>query len=63
MKAAPTFKPRQVNGGPLLDNVLEGNAVDLQKHSDADLARARRRPFIGTACMVIMKDPDSGWVN
>ena len=20
-------------------------------------------PFIGTACMVVMKDPDSGWIN
>ena len=44
MKAAPSFEPREVNGGPLLDNVLEGEAVDLAQDSDAGLARARRRP-------------------
>ena len=27
MKGAPTHKPREVNGGPLLENVSEGKAV------------------------------------
>ena len=31
MSTAPSFKPREVNGGPLLENVLEGGAVDLQR--------------------------------
>ncbi|MBO0757589.1 MAG: UbiD family decarboxylase, partial [Bradyrhizobiaceae bacterium] len=26
MRKAPTFKPKEVNGGPLLDNVFEGAA-------------------------------------
>ena len=43
MRDAPTFKPSEVNGGPLLDNVLEGNDGRPQQNPDADLARARRR--------------------
>ena len=31
MRDAPTYQPREVNGGPLLDNVLEGAAIDLGK--------------------------------
>src|SRR5579862_7496490 len=29
MKNAPTFPPKAVNGGPLLENVSEGKAVDI----------------------------------
>src|SRR6266581_5634340 len=29
MKGAPTHKPREVNGGPLLENIAEGKAVDI----------------------------------
>ena len=40
MKAAPSFPPREVNGGPLLDNVLEGARGQPRKNSHAGLARA-----------------------
>src|ERR1700732_1545196 len=29
MRDAPTFPPKQVNGGPLLENISEGKAVDI----------------------------------
>jgi UbiD family decarboxylase len=63
MKKAPSFKPREVNGGPLLDNVMEGAAINLEKIPTPVWHEHDGGPFIGTACMVIMKDPDSGWVN
>ena len=31
MKDAPSHKPREVNGGPLLENIAEGKAVDIGK--------------------------------
>src|SRR5262249_58934832 len=31
MKTAPSQQPREVNGGPLLENVLEGKDVNLEK--------------------------------
>src|SRR5258706_1062054 len=55
--------PRTVKSGPILDNVLEGDAVDVLKfpvprHHEQDTAR-----FIGTANCVITQDPDAGWFN
>lgn len=55
--------PRTVERGPVLENVQEGDAVDLLKfpvpvHHELDGGR-----YIGTACGVITRDPDEGWVN
>jgi 4-hydroxy-3-polyprenylbenzoate decarboxylase len=63
MRNAPTFKPREVNDGPLLENVLEGKYVNLEKIPTPVWHERDGGPFIGTACMVVMKDPDSGWTN
>jgi UbiD family decarboxylase len=63
MKNAPSHKPRPVNGGPLLENVMEGKDVNIQSIPTPVWHERDGGPFIGTACMVAMKDPDSGWVN
>ena len=63
MKNAPSHKPKAVNGGPLLDNVLEGNDVNIQSIPTPVWHERDGGPFIGTACMVAMKDPDTGWIN
>ena len=52
-----------VKDGPIFENVVEGDAVDVLKfpvprHHELDTAR-----FIGTADCVITKDPDEGWFN
>ena len=62
-KGAPTQPTKAVNGGPLLDNVFEGDAVDIQKIPTPIWHELDGGPYIGTACLVVMKDPDSGWVN
>ena len=54
---------RQVNGGPLLENVYEGAKVDITRIPTPKWHEGDGGPFIGTACLVIMKDPDSDWVN
>jgi UbiD family decarboxylase len=63
MRNAPSHKPRTVNGGPLLDNVFEGKDVNIQSIPTPVWHERDGGPFIGTACMVAMKDPDTGWVN
>jgi UbiD family decarboxylase len=63
MKDAPTHKPREVNGGPLLENVSNGKAVDIGKIPTPVWHEHDGGAFIGTACMVVMKDPDTGWIN
>lgn len=55
--------PREVSDGPIMENVIEGDNVDMfqfptPKWHDLDGGR-----FIGTGCMVITRDPDDGWVN
>ncbi|GAA3168193.1 MULTISPECIES: UbiD family decarboxylase [Streptomyces] len=55
--------PVEVATGPVLENVLEGEDVDLTafpapRWHDGDGGR-----YIGTSCMVVTRDPDSGWVN
>lgn len=63
MRNAPSHPPRPVNGGPLLENVFEGNDINIQSIPTPIWHERDGGPFIGTACMVAMQDPDSGWVN
>ncbi len=55
--------PKIVETGPILENVITGDACDVlmfpvPRHHEADKAR-----FIGTADGVITLDPDEGWYN
>jgi 4-hydroxy-3-polyprenylbenzoate decarboxylase len=63
MRDAPSHNPTPVNGGPLLENVQEGNDVNIESIPTPVWHERDGGPFIGTACMVAMKDPDTGWVN
>ena len=56
------IKPKYVQTGPIFDNVLEGDDVNVLKlpvpvHHQSDTHR-----YIGTADMCITKDPDAGVV-
>jgi 4-hydroxy-3-polyprenylbenzoate decarboxylase len=63
MRTKPSFKPVEVNGGPLLENVFEGKDVDIATIPTPKWHEHDGGAFIGTACIVVMKDPDSGWIN
>ncbi len=57
------FAPVEVSSGPITENIIEGERIDLgifptPKWHEHDGGR-----YIGTGDMVIIKDPDSGWVN
>ena len=63
MRTMTPIAPNYVTSGPILDNVLTGDAIDVLKfpvprHHEADKAR-----YIGTADAVITQDPDTGWFN
>jgi len=63
MRDVGYIPPVEVASSPLLENVMEGDAVDLLKfpvpiHHELDGGR-----YIGTACAVITRDPDTGWIN
>ncbi|MEE8515120.1 MAG: UbiD family decarboxylase [Alphaproteobacteria bacterium] len=55
--------PQEVNSGPVMDNVIEGAAVDVRKFPAPKWHADDGGHYIGTECMVIIRDRDSGWVN
>ena len=63
MKHAPSHQPKAVNGGPLLENVFEGKDVNIEKIPTPVWHERDGGPYIGIGCMVVMNDPDSGWLN
>jgi 4-hydroxy-3-polyprenylbenzoate decarboxylase len=55
--------PRVVSGGPITDNVLDGDKVDVHRFPAPHWHEHDGGRYIGTECLVINKDPDSDWVN
>src|SRR5918912_882315 len=55
--------PEEVATGPVLENVLEGDAVNLERFPTPLWHPKDGGRFIGTASLNIMRDPDSDWVN
>src|SRR6266508_3875744 len=63
MKQTKTIPPLTVESGPLLQNSYSGTDIDLLKIPTPRWHEHDGGYYIGTGCMVIMKDPDSGWIN
>ena len=57
------IKHKVVTKGPILENVDSGDKVNLLKFPVPFMHELDGGRFIGTACLVITKDPDEGWVN
>ena len=55
--------PEFVDDGPILENIIEGDAVDLRLLPAPQWHPKDGGRYIGTECIVIMQDPDTGWVN
>jgi len=52
-----------VKSGPVLENVTTGKDINLLKIPAPKWHEHDGGYYIGTGVMVIMKDPDSGWIN
>jgi len=55
--------PRVVKDGPILEHVETGKDINLLKFPIPKWHELDGGRFIGTACLVINRDPDTGWVN
>jgi 4-hydroxy-3-polyprenylbenzoate decarboxylase len=62
-REAPTVAPTPVGTGVVLENVFSGADIDLLKIPTPRWHEHDGGYYIGTGCMVIMKDPESGWIN
>ncbi len=65
-KRVSTFEPvpvQQVEGGPVFENQMEENEVDLYKFPTPMWHDLDGGPYLGTGCGIITKDPESGKIN
>jgi 4-hydroxy-3-polyprenylbenzoate decarboxylase len=60
---SPSIPPREVNTGPILENVIEGDAIDIRRFPAPKWHREDGGHYIGTECVIITQDPDKDWVN
>jgi UbiD family decarboxylase len=66
MEKRQTLKPLQpvaVNDAPFLANSVSGAAVDLARLPAPWWHRRDGGPYLGSGSIVIMRDPDDGWIN
>jgi UbiD family decarboxylase len=56
-------KPVTVDDAPFLENSMRGEDVDLQKLPAPYWHRQDGGPYIGSGSIVIMRDPEDGWIN
>ncbi|HME42146.1 MAG TPA: UbiD family decarboxylase [Syntrophorhabdales bacterium] len=55
--------PVYVESGPIMENVLEGDAVDVLKFPTPKWHEEDGGRYIGTGSYNITRDPDEGWIN
>jgi hypothetical protein len=55
--------PVTVKTAAFLDNTMAGRDVDIARFPAPIWHRHDGGPFIGSGSLVIMRDPDSGWIN
>src|SRR6266702_4596091 len=63
MKQAKAIPPLAVPTGLILENSFRGTDVDLCKIPAPKWHERDGGYYIGTGCMVIMRHPDTGWIN
>ena len=63
MRGARTIAPKKVSNGLVLENVLLNESVDLKTIPTPQWHEHDGGPYIGTACMVVMRDPKTDWIN
>ena len=63
VKTLSPIPPKEVSEGPVTQNIESGGQVDLLKFPAPKWHEKDGGRYIGTASAIIMKDPDTGWVN
>jgi len=62
-KGVTLVPPAEVKSGPIKENILVGDEVDLFKFPAPRWREGDTGRYIGCGDLVIMRDPDEGWVN
>ena len=57
------IKPEVVTDGPIMENVFEGEDIDMFKFPTPKWHELDGGRYLGTGSVDITRDPDEGWVN
>ena len=63
LKGAPPIPPKEVATGPVMENIMRDNEVDLLKFPVLKSHREDGGRYIGTGCTFLNRDPETGYVN
>ncbi len=63
LQALKPIPPELVEDGPVLENQQRGDDVDIMKFPAPFWHSEDGGPYIGTGNIVVMRDPDTGWIN
>ncbi len=63
LREAPSVPPREVATGPVMQNRMLDNEVDLYRFPSIKGHRRDGGRYIGTGSSVFNRDPDSGYIN
>ena len=55
--------PRIVTTGPVFENKMAGDQIDVLKFPAPKVHELDGGRFIGTACIAVTRDPEEGWLN
>jgi 4-hydroxy-3-polyprenylbenzoate decarboxylase len=60
---AEPIPPEEVNTGPICENIIRDEAVNIRAFPAGHWHDLDGGPYIGTECLIINQDPDGEWVN
>jgi 4-hydroxy-3-polyprenylbenzoate decarboxylase len=63
MSQLKRIPPKFVETGPVMANVMTGDAIDVTRFPAPKWHPRDGGRYIGTGCYNIMRDPDEGWIN
>ena len=63
LKNIKPISPVEVKNGPIMQNVLTGQDIDLFKFPTPIWHEKDGGRYLGTGCAIVTKDPDEGWIN
>ena len=60
---AADYPIEYVDDGPVMENKIAAEKIDLNIFPAPMWHELDGGPYIGTGCVHIYKDPDTGWIN
>ena len=63
VRSAQPIPPKEISRPPVMDNTMSSSAVDLLKFPVLRSHASDGGRYIGTGCVLINQDPESGYIN